>query len=82
MENVRATFDGERVRTKTELKLAAKNHPGGLKFFSTSAFNIGSVWYGDELTTEDHLIVVGPDPYTDRRWYANITYRNGKLVVS
>jgi len=30
---------------------------------------------------DDTYAVVGPDPYTNRKWYATITKRDGKVTV-
>jgi len=34
-----------------------------------------------EDAPEDTYTVVGPDPYTNRKWYATITKRDGKITV-
>ena len=34
-----------------------------------------------EDAPDNTYTVVGPDPYTNRKWYANITKRDGKITV-
>lgn len=41
----------------------------------TSAFGNRGTIPASELSTAD--VIVGPDPYTDRRWFANVV--NGKV---
>ena len=44
-------------------------------------------WFGNEfdgpvsLAPDGTYSVVGPDPYRDRRWYATVTVRDGKVTV-
>lgn len=34
-----------------------------------------------EDAPDNTYTVVGPDPYTNRKWYASITKRDGKITV-
>lgn len=75
--NVGAKVNGERPRTKKALKEAMAAHPETVLFDRTAAFEGRGPIRGDELP-EDTLQVVGPDPYTNRKWYASI--KNGKVT--
>jgi hypothetical protein len=57
------------LKTKTALKGAIKNAPENVQFYGTANGFCGTVHDVPEGTT---LCVVGPDPYNDRRWYANV----------
>lgn len=39
-------------------------------------------WLNLDLSATTTLTIVGPDPYTDRKWYASVKVVNGKLKVS
>lgn len=84
--NVGAKFDDGsgagpvRVRSKKTLKDALKGHAGDVVFDNT-AMTLGNgehlgggqaEYRGDEVPEGVSLSVVGPDPYTDRRWYATV----------
>ena len=70
--NVGASVDGMRVKSKAALKRAIKDSPATVAFDSTSpmgeSFNGGP----SQIPAGVKLSVVGPDPYTDRRWYATV----------
>ena len=72
-------LDGDRIKTKKALKLAVAD--GGVRFDRTDAFaGHGSKWIflaEDTVDSDVVLSVVGPDPYTSRKWYATI--KNGKV---
>lgn len=44
-------------------------------------------WHGNEFdgsilrAPDGTYSIVGPDPYRDRRWYATVTKRDGKVTV-
>ena len=59
-------------RTKSELK---KSKGKSLRFVETSAFGIEYPSEGNGKVT-----MVGPCAYTSRKWYANITLENHKIV--
>ena len=61
---------GARYKTKKACKEAIGTTP---YFVETSMF--GAEYKGDGTYT-----VVGPAPYTDRRWYARVTVRDGLIV--
>lgn len=66
-------IDGQHPRTKTSLKAALKDAPETVTFYGTS--NFGSQFEGpiSDLPPGDVILdIAGPDPYTDRRWYATV----------
>ena len=36
--------------------------------------------FGNEYKENGTFYVVGPDPYTSRKWYAAVTMKNGRIV--
>ena len=76
MSYVGAYVNGERPKSKKALREAFTNAPESVKFDST-----GAPWFGGhypqiipalELEEGVTYVVVGPDPYSDRRWYGNV----------
>ena len=57
-------------QTKRELKEAVGKRP---KFIETSVF-------GAEYKGAGTYVVVGPDPYRSRKWYAEITVADGVIA--
>jgi len=85
------TPDGTRLVTKAALKRATAD--GSVIFDQTAVVHYdalpGYIEVGDLLRLYDQmdeapvLSVVGPDPYSNRRWYANVKIgRDGKPTVS
>jgi hypothetical protein len=67
------TVTGERVASKAALKAALKERPGEVLFDVTAMIHNGPKLYrGDEIPQGVNLSVVGPDPYTSRKWYATV----------
>jgi hypothetical protein len=69
--------------TKAALKRLLKESPKSVRLYGTS--NMGPQFNGtaDELPDGTDFIVVGPDPYSKRDWYANVHKgRNGQLVCA
>jgi len=60
---------GANYRTKKELK-EAKGKP--LRYTETSMF-------GAEYDPDGKFCVVGPCPYTSRKWYAEVTMKDGLI---
>ena len=60
---------GASYKTKKALKASA-GQP--LRYVETSIF-------GPEFKEDGVLTVVGPDPYTKRDWYANVTMEKGLI---
>lgn len=84
--NVGAYVNGVRPASKKALKDAVKAleaNQGFVSFDPTAAFG-GRVWIKANLADigTDKLSVAGPDPYTNRKWYATVEVKNGKIVVS
>jgi hypothetical protein len=74
----------ERVVTKKLLKTLLMADESSVIFDQTSMFDNG---YQQDLEVNDikdgdMLVVVGPDPFSKRNWYANVGWKNGKVVVS
>jgi hypothetical protein len=61
---------GASYKTKKQLK---ENIGKPLRFTETSAFGL-------EYKTDGTFCVVGPCPYTNRKWYASVTMANGVIV--
>lgn len=61
---------GAPYKSKKELK---ENVGKPLRYIETSMF-------GSEYTPNGTVTVVGPDPYRNRKWYANVTLANGIIV--
>lgn len=82
---VGALVNGERPPTKKALREALTNAPATVELDSTAAVgaHIGETFRGDNIPDGVRLNVVGPDPYTARNWYANVTRgRDGKPRLS
>lgn len=60
---------GALYKTKKELK---ENIGKPLRYVETSVF-------GPEFKANGTFAVVGPDPYTNRKWYAEVTMKNGLI---
>lgn len=58
------------AKTKKELKGLIGQEP---MFIETSMF-------GPEYKGDGSYCVVGPDPYNNRKWYATIVVKLGKIV--
>jgi len=69
MSNFHATLGGRNFPSKKALKDAVEAEQP-VAFTDTSAFSNRGTVKAAELTPSD--VVVGPDPYRDRRWYANV----------
>ena len=69
-------------RTKGRLKDLIKREPQNVFLYDTSAH--GSKFSGEarKLPKNMEFLVVGPDPYSKRDWYATVYWgRDGKLKV-
>jgi hypothetical protein len=70
-----------RCATKKALREAVAAKPAAVSLEATSVF--GNEYDGPlDLAPDGTYTVVGPDPYTSRRWYANIKKTGDSLVVS
>ena len=68
----RIKYNGANVATKTALRAALSQDPTAIEFYGTSPF---TPFQGTacDIQLGDSLTVTGPDPYTARKWGANIT---------
>lgn len=75
--------DGIRIPTKKALTVLLRDSPSEVLFDPTSMFDAQDEICADDLPTDARLSVVGPDPYTNRRWYATVERTNaGPRVIS
>lgn len=78
---VGAQLSTGRPATKKALRDALTSAPETVRFDATAAVGaqVGQTFTGDAIPDGVRLNVVGPDPYTARNWYANVTRgRDGK----
>lgn len=61
---------GASYKSKKDLKAAVGQ---SLKYIETSMF-------GAEYKADGKFCVVGPCPYTNRKWYAEVTMKEGKIA--
>ncbi|QNK82611.1 hypothetical protein [Nakamurella sp. PAMC28650] len=74
--------EGHRVMTKRALREMLAIDPAQVKFDCTGLRDEGRIIKGDSIPPGMTLVVVGPDPFTKRSWYANAYNRaDGTLVV-
>lgn len=84
--NVGALIKGQNVKSKKALREALATSPETVTFYATGLGEPEQI-KGDELPARladgDKLTAVGPDPYTERRWYAQIELntRTYKITV-
>ena len=83
------TWTGLDFASKAAIKRALTESPAKITFteIGTLANNFhATVWTVAELVREigdsgRTLLVVGPDPYTNRRFYGTLSVSRGKVVV-
>jgi hypothetical protein len=82
--NVGAFINNERPASKAALKRAMKEDPASVRFDVTEMLtaNAGRTIAGNEVPEGDTLVVVGPDPYTNRKFYGNVKVGRNGVVVS
>lgn len=81
--NCGAILNHVRVPSKKALKEAMANHPEEVYFEGTAEmFQTVEGYRGNEIPEGIKLSVVGPDPRTNRRWYATVEMVKGKIKVS
>ena len=76
--NTGAYVNGERPKSKKALREALQDAPHTVQFDGTSPLSPdgGRNYRADEVPEGFVLTVCGPDPYTRRNWWANVS-RNG-----
>jgi hypothetical protein len=72
----------KRITRKKRLKELAAREPAQLLFDPTSIYHKEGPIRGDAIPPDVTLSVCGPDPYTNRRWWAQVTLVDGKLRVT
>ncbi len=83
--NVGASINGTRVPNKKRLREALAADLKSVEFDQTSTLghpDFPASFTVDILPDRIKLTVVLPDPYTDRRYYATVEKKNGKVKVS
>lgn len=67
--------------SKAAMKRAIAENVKAVRFASVG---MGPQFHGtaDEVPAGTTLVVVGPDPFTSRKWYGNVKVVNGKVKVS
>jgi len=75
--------DGERFKTKRALREALEE-PSEVLFDPTALQGGGPTTdiCADSIPRGMRLVVVGPDPHTARKWYANVSQHGGKPVIT
>ena len=76
-------LDGRRPKSKTELKRHLADG-GGLSLISVEATSLfGNEYDGTLALAPENTVIhfVGPDPYTNRKFYGTITLRNGNVTI-
>ena len=72
--NAGARISGARPKTKKALREALQTAPETVTFDPTSLHHeFGPPITGDAIPEHVSLSVCGPDPYTSRRWYTQVT---------
>jgi hypothetical protein len=84
--NCGAYIGGGRPRTKKALKEALLTDPTSVYFDGTGVFRVTdgyrTGYRGNEIPEGVTLSVTGPNPYMSRKWWASITFTNGKVKVT
>lgn len=86
--NVGAFVNGTRPKAKKALREALANAPETVLFDQTALptfapATVAGTVRATEIPTGVTLSVVGPDPFTARRWYASVTRdRGGQVRIS
>jgi hypothetical protein len=73
--------NGRNAKSKKAVKEALAADPNSVRFYDTSMMNNGGSFLAPELPAGVHVFV-GPDPYTARSFYGNISVKNGVVKVS
>lgn len=71
-----------RPKSKKEIKDLLAIDPNNVGIEATSSFGNEFGGSAKDLPVGAKVSFVGPDPYTDRRFYGTLKNNNGKLVVS
>lgn len=70
------------IATKAALKRAIVENPDSVELYDTSEMSAKSSRTGANLDIAVKYSVTGPNPYTNRKWYATVEkLQNGKITV-
>lgn len=74
-------LDGGRPKSKKQIIEAVKQNPSSVRIEATSLF--GNEYDGSILAMPENKMIyfVGPDPYTKRNFYGQITRVGEKITV-
>ncbi len=72
--NVGVKIGDADIPTKTGLKNAIAANPAYVRVYGTSEFGYKPDTIVSLLAKGDKYTVVGPNPYTSRKWYATISW--------
>ena len=73
---------GTDIPTKAALKRAIADTPGNIELYETT-MGREDIWYtSDQLLIGVKYSVVGPNPYTSRKWYATVEKTAKGIKVS
>jgi hypothetical protein len=61
------------IETKKQLTEIIKDDPGLVRFYPTSRYSPTYEGRLNRIPKDITLVVCGPNPYTKRQWFANIT---------
>lgn len=76
-----AFVNGQRPKTKKALREAIQSNPSNVRLEATSIFGNE---YGGPIETMPEgktVYLVGPDPYTSRKWYGNLTRQGDEFKL-
>jgi hypothetical protein len=76
------TLGVARPSSKKAVKDAIASNPDGVYIEATSPFGQEYDGPAGDLPVGTKVSFVGPDPYTSRKFYGTIEWRNGALRVS
>lgn len=62
------------ILTKKELKELLKEKPKQVLFYATSFFDEGLKVVAANIAPGQKWVIVGPDPYKERNWYAQVDH--------
>lgn len=72
MHGVEKRENGENIPTKKALTEMVKANPDSVTVYDTSAFDPDPNYTAKDMPMDEVFYIVGPDPYKDRKWYAQI----------
>lgn len=68
--------------TKASLKELFRSHPYLVVLYTTSALEPRKEYTSDDLDIGVKYSVTGPNPYTNRKWYATVEkLQDGRITV-